>query len=287
MTPLDSVLAAAGLTATAIERRGGSRRVLWAVIIALFALSAVPSFLIGSSQRPTDLTFDDVRLNRIPAMTSWVRVTGDLELTDTGAIYFYRLHDPDNERHYIVVTSRAPLETGRVFVTGRVTAGSSTSDNVGSIDEADVPPIPKRNEPFGLILLPAGLGTALIIGRRVGYPAIRRERPSRDATPGLAQGARVPARWSGRIGNEVVAHAAAEPCTLAVRSDPDLSHLSIVDARAERTVSIRRHTPPVWRIRACYVRHSEPGLEIHSQSSDLVVVLDDSATRDRLLTTLT
>jgi hypothetical protein len=81
VTPLDLGLAAAGRLAAAIDGPPGARRRLtWVVVTGLVLMSAIPTLVIGSSPRPTDLTFEDVRLERIPAMTTWVRLEGDLRV---------------------------------------------------------------------------------------------------------------------------------------------------------------------------------------------------------------
>ena len=95
MTPIDVGLAAAGWLAAAVERRTGSRRGTAAVVLGLVLLSAVITYSIGSSRRPTDVSFEDVRRDRLPAMTSWVRLEGELRQLpgDSG----YELHDTAND----------------------------------------------------------------------------------------------------------------------------------------------------------------------------------------------
>ena len=157
MTPIDVGLAAAGWLAAAVERRTGSRRGTAAVVLGLVLVSAVITYSIGSSRRPTDVSFDDVRLDRLPAVTSWVRLEGELRQLPSGS--GYELHDTANDALYLYVIAHAPLVVGHVVMTGTVSPRQATTGNIGTI-VADITAEPKRNEPFGLILLPAALGSA-------------------------------------------------------------------------------------------------------------------------------
>jgi hypothetical protein len=287
MTPLDIPLVSAGWLAHAVEQRtGGSRRALRGVVLGLVALSAIPTIIIGSSQRPTDLTFEDVRLDRIPAMTTWVRLEGELRPLEGARGFLYELHAPLDDRLYVIVIAEGPLELGHAVVTGRLSPGAATTGNIGSI-EADIPAVPKRNEPFGLILLPAALGLVVVIGTRLGYPVVRRDgRPvSAEGSLPLAPAQRVSARWSGRVGSEGVRLAERIPCTITVSAGPDVSDLAIEDARGTRTIRVRR-AAPMRRVRLCRITGSEPALEIYAQTADLTLAFDDRVTRDRLATTL-
>ena len=69
---------AGAFAAGVVRLLGGSRRMAWVVVGLLFVASAVPVLMIGASKRPTDLTFDDLRYDRIPARTTWVRMDGML-----------------------------------------------------------------------------------------------------------------------------------------------------------------------------------------------------------------
>ena len=66
-------------------------------------VSAIPTIAIASSPRPTDLSFDDLRYQRIPAMTSWVRLEGDLRARTSGGGNAYQLVNPADERSYVDV----------------------------------------------------------------------------------------------------------------------------------------------------------------------------------------
>jgi hypothetical protein len=285
MTPLDLALAVAGHLAATIERRaGGSRRATWGVVIGLVAMSAIPTLAIGSSQRPTDLTFDDVRFARIPAMTSWVRLEGELRSPADASADLYELHDTRDDTLYVTVTAPAPLPVGHAVVTGRLSQAAVTVGSIGSI-RADVPAEPRRDEPFQLILLPAALGIFVAVGIRVGYPVVRRERPSGSRSIPLAAGERMSARWSGWIGSTVVTRDAPTACTVEVSAEPDLNWISLTDVHAGRTVRMRRSASAVY-VRSCRVGGCEPGLEIHARSDDLILTFDDRAARDRLAATL-
>ena len=85
MTPLDLGLAASGRLAAAVERRVGTLGT-WAIVLGLVLVSGAWVYLIGSSPRPTDVSFDDIRSDRIPAMTSWVRVEGAIWMRRAGGV---------------------------------------------------------------------------------------------------------------------------------------------------------------------------------------------------------
>ena len=285
MTPLDLPLAVVGLLASTIEHlAGGSRRAAWGVVVGLVLLSAVPTLIIGASQRPTDLTFDDVRLARIPAMTTWVRMQGDLRIPKGASPGLYELHALDNDRLYVSVVALVPLDTGRMEVTGRLSLAAMTAGSIGSID-ADVPTVPRRDEPFQLILLPAVLGIVVAFGIGLGYPVVRRERPPESGSPRLAAGEQLSARWSGRIGSETVARDAPLSCTLAVDVGPYVIQLSLVEAHAARTARMRRSAPFRY-VRMCRVLGREHGVELHARSDDLILAFDDRAARGRFAATL-
>lgn len=86
MFPLDLALAVAGWFARLIGRAvGGGPPRMWYVVVGLLLLSGIPISFVGSSPRPTDLTFDDVRQDHIPAMTSWIRLEGELRDVTTSS----------------------------------------------------------------------------------------------------------------------------------------------------------------------------------------------------------
>ena len=75
-------------------------------------------------------------------------------------------------------------------MTGQLGLGSNPAGSPGFLGVliADDPPVPRQNEPFQLILLPALLGIALAIGIQQGYPVIRPERRPGKRTAPLLNG---------------------------------------------------------------------------------------------------
>jgi hypothetical protein len=287
MTPLDTALAVAGRVAHVVEQRtGGSRRRSWWIVAGLITVSAIPIAFVGSSPRPTDLSFDDVRHERIPAMTTWVRLEGELRTTDPAGS-LYELHDPRDDTTYLIVIAEAPLSTGHTLVTGRISPTGGATGNVGTI-AADVPAVPRVDEPIWLYLTPGVIGIVIGIGLSAGYPVVRRERRSRDRGEPLDPGASIASSWSGRIAGTSVAGVAPLPCTVSVSATPDapdLIEVSIADVHATHHLRIRARGP-VQAVRSCRITRCEPGIEIHSHSADLVLTFADAAHRDRLAATL-
>ena len=132
-------------------------------------------------------------------------------------------------------------------MTGRISPRGATTGNIGTID-ADVPPVPRVDEPIWLYLTPGVIAILLGIGVRAGYPAIRRERGRGDASRTVAPGDAVSVRWSGRIGSESVARFSPEAGTLEVALEPDLAYLSLTEGGAQRV----RSGPAVRRRPAGY-----------------------------------
>jgi hypothetical protein len=283
MNPLDLGLAAMGALAAAVGRQFGSGRGTWLVVIGLVLMSAIPTYLIGSSPRPTDLTFEDVHVGRIPAMTSWVRLEGELRLFP-GSDSLYELHDTADDALYVLVITDAPLEIGHTVLTGRLSPRTATTGNIGSLDP-DIPPVPKRNEPFALILLPAAIGGMIVVGRRLGYPVVRRERRSPTHAPRLAPGERLDGRWCGRIAGEMVAVATTRPASIGVTAGPDVHELSIRDDEADRAVRVRGSLA-VPLVKVCRINGCESGVLIRAQNADVVLVFERREDRDRLVATL-
>jgi len=286
MTPVDLVLAAIGAIAHVARRAvRGSRRGIWAVVAVLFLASLIPTLAIGTSQRPTDLTFEDVRLQRIPALTTWIRLDGVLDAIGTSTSTVYHLHAADDALHYLIVTADRPLEPGPQVMTGRLGLGVQGSGTIGFLD-ADIPAVPRRDEPFQLILLPAVLAIVIVVGMRLGYPVVRRER--RDESTGIGPRTlrdALAARWSGRIGSVQVPHIGAVPCRVSLVPDPtlpDMFDLTIVDADATRVIRLRRAAPS-HPVRLCRVTGTAPGLEFHAQNADCLLSFEDRATRTRLM----
>jgi hypothetical protein len=138
-----------------------------------------------------DLTFEDVRTGSIPAMTSWVRIEGDLR-TVPNSDSLYELHDHRGAVAVLIVTLTRRCRLGHQVMTGQIspTAGETTG-NIGSL-EADIPAAPARSgtcrsRSSGL---PAGLAAMILLGRRLGYPIVRRERRPPVHGPPLGSGRR-------------------------------------------------------------------------------------------------
>jgi hypothetical protein len=284
VTPLDLGLAAAGRFAVTIERRAGSRRRAWYVVTGLFLASLIPVLIIGSSPRPTDLTFEDVSLERIPAMTSWVRLEGDLRVREAGIGKLYELHDLKDDSLFVFLSSAESLPPGHEIVTGRISPRRATTGNIGTLI-ADVPAVPKANEPFAVILFPAALSAFVAMGMKNGYPVRRHEAKSKAAPRPLEAGASVAVLWSGRIGSETVSSEAPVAAEVTVGGEPDRFDVTIAAPGATYVVRTRRPAP-VTRIRLCRVGGCEPGLEIHAPTADLLLILADRDVRDRLAATL-
>ena len=247
-------------------------------------MSAIPVLFIGSNPRPTDLTFEDVRLERIPAMTSWVRLEGELRPPEGGFGELYELHDLKDPNLYLILSNASSLALGHQVVTGRISPRRAETGNVGTLI-ADVPAIPKANEPFAVILFPAAVGAFVAMGINVGYPVRRHQAPARTAPRPLEPGASIAVRWCGRIGSETVSPEASIPATVTVHGEPDRFDVTIAAPDATRVVRTRRPAPAT-RIRLCRIRGCEPGLEIHAPSADLLLVFADREVRDRLAATL-
>lgn len=284
MTPLDLGVAAAGRSAATIQRRVGGRRRAWYIVTGLFLASLIPVLFIGSNPRPTDLTFEDVSLERIPAMTSWVRLEGDLRVREAGVGKLYELHDLKDDSLFVFLTSAESLAPGHEIVTGRISPRRATSGNIGTLI-ADIPAVPKANEPFAVILFPAALGAFVAMGINVGYPVRRHEAKSKAAPRPLEAGASVAVRWSGRIGSETVSSEAPITADVTVEGEPDRFNVTI--GRPGDTHVVRTRRPaPVTRIRLCRIGGCEPGLEIHAPTADLLLVFADRDMRDRLAAAL-
>ncbi|HEX6867923.1 MAG TPA: hypothetical protein VF119_03910 [Candidatus Limnocylindrales bacterium] len=287
---IDRVLSIAGWSAETIRRLArGSHRAVRYVVLLLLLVSAVPIALVATSQRPTDLSFEDMRNERIPAMTSWGRLEGELRRTSSAFGGLYELHDTKDPALYVIVITDAQLPDGHAMVTGRVSPRRAPTGNVGSI-EADVPAVPRVDEPIWLYLTPAVIALVIILGIHLGYPVIRGERRSEFFVAQAADREQVPVRWSGRIGREIVERAEARPGTVAVAPAPDatdMDDLTIADAGSDavRTTRLRHHAA-IREVRLCHVSGSDPGLELHPAASDIVLAFSDRATRDRLVARL-
>ena len=279
---LDWPLAATGRVAVAIGRHG--RRALWAVVMGLVTLSIIPALIVGSTRQPVDVTFRDLRANTIPAATSWVRLTGDLRPLAGFCPNTYTLHDLQDDSVSVVVVAPSPLTTGHTDVTGRISGTISPRAGFATI-EADAPAEPARHDPWLLFGVPALLAILVLVGRRLGYPVVRRDPARRSRAVALPPGAALPARWSGWIGNETAPLDAMRSCTVTVVGDADVCQLTIAEAGSARTVSTRRASPK-RRLRVCWTGRRLPALQIHGPSADVMLILRSADDRDRLAAAL-
>ena len=127
-------------------------------------------------------------------------------------------------------------------MTGRISPRRAETGNIGTL-VADVPAVPKANEPFAVILFPAAVGAFVALGINVGYPVRRREGRSRAAPRPLEPGGSVEARWSGRIGGEIVSLDASIPARVSVEGEPDRFDVTIASDEATHVVRTRRPAP--------------------------------------------
>ncbi len=254
---VDRGLAVPGWLTSSIRRLAGGRsRAAGSVAVVLLVLSAVPILLVASTPRPTDLSFDDMRLERLPANTSWGRLEGELRRTTSAFGGLYELHDTADPSMYVIVITDAQLPDGHAMVTGQVSPRQAATGNVGTID-ADVPAVPRVDEPIWLYLTPALIAILIVVGMRLGYPVVRGDRRSPFFVAQVADGEPMHIRWSGRVGREVVDRADARPATVAVMPAPDatqMDDLTIVDdaPTATRTTRLRQHAA-VREVRLCRV----------------------------------
>src|SRR3954452_7320784 len=116
-TLIDRALAIIGWFGAAGQRlAGGSRKAPTRVALGLFVLTAIPIGRVSTSHRPTDLSFEDMRLERIPAMTSWGRLEGEMHRTSSAFGGLYELHDTKNPALYVIVITDAGLPEGHAVV---------------------------------------------------------------------------------------------------------------------------------------------------------------------------
>lgn len=287
---VDRGLALTGWLTYSVRRvAGGRQRAAGSVALVLLLLSAVPIFLVASTPRPTDLSFEDMRLERIPAMTSWGRLEGELHRTSSAFGGLYELHDTADPALYVIVITGADLPDGHAMVTGRVSPRRALSGNVGSID-ADDPAVPRVDEPIWLYLTPALIALVIVVGMRVGYPVVRSDTRSPFFVAQVADGEPIRVEWSGRIGPEFVERADARPGTVAVVPAMDatqMDEMTLVDdvASTTRTTRLRQHAA-IREVRLCRVTRTDPGLELHPAAADIVLAFADRAARDRLVARL-
>jgi hypothetical protein len=185
---------------------------------------------------------------------------------------------------YLYVSNASSLPLGQQIVTGRISAHRAETGLVGTLI-ADVPAVPKANEPFAVILFPAFVGAFIALGINQGYPIRRHEGPSRTVPRPLRPGAAVAARWSGRIGSELAEPAASIPALVTVAGQPDRFDVTIAGPGEPRVIRTRRPAPAT-RVRVCRTDGCEPGLEIHAPTADLLLIFADRESRDGLAATL-
>ncbi len=283
MTPLDLALAAAGWCHATISRHGRARPLPWILGIGLLTASAIPAYLIGSTPTPAAISFADLEAQRLPAMTSWFRLEGDLRATDGEGRY--TIQDPSSSDLFLTVVSAAPLEPGFSEVTGRISGERSVPGSFATL-RADVPIEPARRDPWLLYALPALLVIPIVVGASVGYPVVRREgRPQGQPGEPLPADTAIPAHWAGLAGNDRVGLGDLRPCTVSIARDGDIRRLTISEGAMTRTILVRREAANP-RIQLCRVGRCLPGLEVHGQAADVTVVIEERALRDRLAATL-
>lgn len=289
-TLIDRVLAVIGWFAASVRRlAGGSRRAVTVIALGLCVVTAIPILLVATSHRPTDLSFEDMRLDRIPANTSWGRLEGELHRTSSAFGGLYELHDSNDPALYVIVISNSPLPDGHAMITGQVSPRLTATGNAGTIAADDVA-VPRADEPIWLYLTPAIVGILLLIGLRLGYPVIRGDRRSEFFRAQVADGETIPVTWSGRIGGEVVDSRDARPSTVAVAQAADaadIDEMTIADdaTGTTRTTRLRQHAA-IREIRLCRLGRCDPGLEIHPAAADIVLTFADRAALDRLVARL-
>ena len=288
MTLLDRLLAAIGaLAATARRLTGGSRMGVRALIVVLLLVSAVPTFWIGSSKRPTDLSFDDVRYQRLPAMTSWFRIEGNLRSADNPLQpLVYELVDPADGTSFLNVLALSPLPLGPITLTGSLSAtGPGEGGYLGWFD-ADGVTEPRQDDRFWLILLPGAIGLLILLGLQLGYPLVRPDRrgravasPTDPVRPAPSDG--VPAAWAGWIRSESAPLSDPKPCVVTVTPGPDVAKLTIADGGHERPVPVRRGGA-ARRVRLWELHRGQPALDVRGAGGDVILVFDDEVLRDRV-----
>lgn len=288
MTLFDRLLAAvAAFGATARRLVGGSRMGVRVLIVVLLLVSAIPTFIIGSSKRPTDLSFDDVRYQRLPAMTSWYRMEGELRSANNPVQPFlYELVDPADGTTYVNVLAPAALALGHQTLTGSISAtGPGPNGYIGWMD-ANAVAEPRQDDRFWLILIPGIVGLLIAVGLWLGYPLVRPDRrgravsgPGDPVRPAPSDG--VPAAWAGWIRSESAPVAEPRPCTVKVTPGPDVGQLTVEDGGVVRPVPVR-HGGAARRVRIWRLHRGDPGLDVRGAGGDIILVFDDAVLRDRV-----
>ena len=290
---LDRSLACCGWLACRVDRRFGRR--VWAIpvlAIALLLLSGIPTGLIAASPYPTHLTFEEIRDRENPPLTTWVRVVGDVQPRE-GGVDTYTLSDPADASLYLILEAEAPLPTGFTMVTGRLAVPDSPAqpgNNIGTM-VPDVPAVPETLQPWPLILLPAATAVALLVGARIGYPAIRQDRArhrAADARPaGAGRNGASRVQWSGRLAGRSVPRDQMLPAAVSVNDRGSIVEMILADEAGEsHVIPYRRGSPSARPVRVCRVTKSEPALDVRTPSADLLLVLRSEADRELLASAL-
>jgi len=292
VTPLDLALVLAGRSYAVVSRGGRAVRGVNALVVVLFAITLLALLVIALTPIPLELSLGDLRDGRYPDRSSWLRLEGILEHTESSSPETLRYVLRDRSDPSLAVTIIAPgaLPTGATDVTGRALGGVRAPGTFEAF-YADVPTEPARHDPWLLIALPSIVALILLLGERVGYPVMRgssagRSRSAEGAGPEpLAPGESVAARWNGRIGSEDLPLGDGRACSVAVLPGDDVVTLVVTDEHGIRRVPVRRATPKRSG-RACRTFGCRAGVEVHATGSDIIFELDSTANRDRLAASL-
>jgi hypothetical protein len=279
---IDRAMAVAGWVYASLRRRGA--RVPLVVMVGLLIASLVPVLIVGSTPEPTAISLADLRDQRLPAGTSWYRFEGELRpvagASPATGPFVYTLHDTGDDSVAITVVSPAKLDAGHAQVTGRIGSTASVRGTFQTLD-VDVPTEPVRHDPWWLFGIPALMALTIAYGRHVGYPVVRRDRRRSAPAIPVRPDESLPARWSGRVGSDLVAADAMQPCTVFVTCDSEVCEVVLTEDAAARTVLTRRASPK-QRLRICRTDGSLAALGIHAPTADLVIAFETVADRDRL-----
>jgi hypothetical protein len=258
--------------------------------IGLATLTLILLLIVGATPEPSDISYEDLQAGRIPAMTSWLRLEGDLTIVPANASYtftdqwVYALRDTRGSGLAVTVVADSPLVIGDTQITGRISGVLSAPGTFASI-AADVPTKPGRTDPWLLYGLPAVIAIGIGVGMRAGYPVVRRESPAASRPVPFESGGSVAVRLGGRIGGRVIPLDSMRSCTLAVVGDVETCDLIL----AERDLTMRitaRRAAMTRRLRICRTSGCEPALEIHAPSGDLVLAFTNRVDRERIATAL-
>jgi hypothetical protein len=277
----DRGLTSLGWLHAVVSRDGQAERRVGLLVAALMGVSAGITFLISVTPTPLELSFEDLREGRYRDRTSWLRLEGDLRPAGESSQgeLLYTLHDPADDAAAVTIIASGRLPTGHLDVTGRPLGGIRLPGTFEAV-YADVPTEPARRDPWPLILSPAGLAFVLLLGARIGYPVMRRERAKgpRVTVPGPDEP--TAARWNGRIGGDDLPSGEGRTCTVTVARELDKTMLSIDDGIVRRVVVA--HASPKVVGRVCRIDGCRPAVEVHAPSADLILEFGSVIDRDRV-----